>query len=109
MVGDGLYIAIGIIAVVASFLVIWFSWVVRRGHAVGTKGLVQRSRLTCPKCSQPFNYDWVPGVSLRAVRLGKGRYMTCPLCHQWSYFDIYDTMVARTDRRDPDLVTVGPR
>jgi hypothetical protein len=109
MVGPYVYILLGIAAVVGVIVAIFYSLVLRRGRALGTHGVVQRSRLTCPKCHQPFDYDWIPGASLRSVRLGKGRYMACPLCHQWSYMNIYDTMVARTNPPDPSVVTIGPR
>ncbi|HEV2448975.1 MAG TPA: hypothetical protein VGU43_01020, partial [Thermoplasmata archaeon] len=92
----------GLIAsVVAVFAISWFAYVYLRGRRLGTHGLVQRSHLRCPKCQQEFDYDWVPGASFTSVRLGKGRYMACPLCHQRSYFYIYDTMVARTMPPDP--------
>ncbi|MCI4340933.1 MAG: hypothetical protein L3K11_00935 [Thermoplasmata archaeon] len=109
MVGAYGFIAVGIIAAVVIVLALYLSLVLRRGRRLGTQGFVQRSRLTCPKCRQPFDYDWVPGVAFTAVRLGKGRYMACPLCHRWSYMNIYDTMVARTDSLDPIVGTVGPR
>lgn len=51
------------------------------------------SKLTCPKCNRTFDYKWVPGASLTAVRLGPSRYMRCPLCHEWSDFDIVSTRV----------------
>ena len=51
------------------------------------------SRLSCPKCGKTFDYRWVPGGSLTAVRLGPTRYMRCPLCHKWSDFDIVSTRV----------------
>jgi hypothetical protein len=51
------------------------------------------SRLSCPKCGKPFDYKWVPGGSLTTVRLGPTRYMRCPLCHEWSDFDIVTTRV----------------
>ncbi|HVC57992.1 MAG TPA: hypothetical protein VND15_00780 [Candidatus Acidoferrales bacterium] len=49
------------------------------------------TRLTCQKCSQQFDYNWVPGISFNAVRLGKWRYMRCPLCGRWSLFNVWDT------------------
>ncbi len=52
------------------------------------------SWLTCPKCQRSFDYHWVPLASFSAVRLGKDRYLECPLCHKWSIFNIWDT---RTD------------
>lgn len=61
-----------------------------RNRRFGTEGFVQASRLTCPKCGQMFDYHWVPGASLTAVRLGPRRYMACPLCHRWSMFDVWN-------------------
>jgi hypothetical protein len=81
-------------ALVVVAIVLW-AIIVRRGHQLGTRGIVQRSRLTCPKCHRSFDYDWIPGASFTAVRLGTGRYMACPLCRKWSYFDVYHTLVAR--------------
>ncbi|MDG6906176.1 MAG: hypothetical protein JRN20_10375 [Nitrososphaerota archaeon] len=51
------------------------------------------SRLKCPKCGKEFDYDWLPGGSFTAVRLGTKRYMSCPLCKKWSTFDILSTIV----------------
>jgi DNA-directed RNA polymerase subunit RPC12/RpoP len=83
--------AAAILAVIA--LVVWLA--TRRGARLGTPGILQRSRLSCSRCGQEFDYDWFPGASLTALRLGRGRYMACPCCHRWSYFDLYGTMVAR--------------
>lgn len=88
----------GVGAVVLVVVLFWI--VVRQGHRVGNRGLVQRSRLTCPKCGRTFDYDWVPGAALTAVRLGRGRYMACPICHHWSYFDMLATMRPRSP--DPE-------
>ena len=49
------------------------------------------SVLTCPKCQKTFDHDWVPAMSFSALRLGRSRYMQCPLCHEWSTFNIWDT------------------
>jgi hypothetical protein len=51
------------------------------------------SRLTCPNCKETFDYNWVPGGSFSAVRLGKSRYLSCPRCGKWSIFDIMATRV----------------
>ncbi len=48
------------------------------------------SLLTCPKCNRTFDYEWVPLASFSAVRLGKERYLQCPLCHESSTFKISD-------------------
>jgi hypothetical protein len=49
------------------------------------------SVLTCPECHGTFEYNWVPLASFSAVRLGKVRYLECPLCHKWSSLNIWDT------------------
>lgn len=49
------------------------------------------SILTCPHCKRTFEYNWVPLASFSAVRLGKSRYMKCPLCKEWATFDIWNT------------------
>ena len=51
------------------------------------------SRLMCANCNRSFDYNWVPLASFSAVRLGKERYLECPLCHRWSTFNVWDTRV----------------
>jgi hypothetical protein len=90
-------LAISAVAVVAVVIfVIYLAWVLSKGRAAGTRGVVQRSHLTCPKCGREFDYDWIPGASFTAVRLGPQRYMACPICHKWSVFPIVETLVERT-------------
>ncbi len=87
-------IAVGAVLVV---IVVFYLITAGRNRRFGTHGVVQRSRLTCPKCHQSFDYEWVPGAALTAVRLGPSRYMACPLCHKWSMFDILDSPPPPTD------------
>lgn len=49
------------------------------------------STLTCPKCKSTFEYKWVPLASFSSVRLGTSRYLQCPICHDWSTFNILAT------------------
>lgn len=44
--------------------------------------------LTCPKCGGEFEYEFVPGGSLTAIRLGTSRYMRCPICRRFSVFSL---------------------
>jgi len=44
--------------------------------------------LHCPHCDRDFDYDLVPGMSVTAVRLGRSRYMRCPLCHRFATFRV---------------------
>lgn len=94
MVGVVFFVAIGVALLIVAVLIYVLGVVL--GRRVGTKGIVQRSHLRCPKCEQEFDYDWIPGASFTAVRLGPARYMACPLCHRWSTFDLYGHLVART-------------
>lgn len=38
------------------------------------------------RCKQGhlFTTTWLPGVSLKAVRLGRDRFQRCPVGHHWS-------------------------
>ena len=81
-------LSLGIAVVLVVILVGFYLWVLRRNRALGAPGVVSRSRLTCSKCHRTFDYDYIPGASLTAVRLGGARYMACPLCHRWSTFDL---------------------
>jgi len=65
--------------------------------ALGVYAVAMRTRyhytssLTCPNCQRSFEYDWVPLASFSAVRLGRSRYLQCPLCHQWATFNVLGT------------------
>ncbi len=92
---------------IVLFVLILF-WVVfptlrNRKTGVGGAGIVQRSRLTCSKCLQTFDYEWVPGAALTAVRLGKDRYMGCPICHKWSLFNVWDAPAPPPKAPSPEM------
>ncbi len=89
------YLAIGIAVVVLALVVGFYAWTYRRNRQLGSPGIVSRSRLTCPKCHQVFDYDYMPGASFTALRLGRSRYMACPLCQKWSTFDLSEERLAR--------------
>jgi RNA polymerase subunit RPABC4/transcription elongation factor Spt4 len=59
------------------------------------KGLHFTSRLNCPKCSKQFDFNWVPLGSFSSVRLGSERYLSCPNCHKWSTFEIWNTRIKK--------------
>ena len=90
MIGRALLGAVLAIAIVVGALIVMYLLARVRSRATGARGFVQHSRLTCPKCRQIFDYTWVPGAALTAVRLGRARYMACPLCRRWSMFDVWD-------------------
>lgn len=94
MVNIGLWIGIGVgVAVIVVVVAILWIITVRLNRRTGNRGPVQRSRLTCPKCGQTFDYEWIPGAALTAVRLGSSRYMACPLCKKWSTFNVVETVI----------------
>ena len=59
------------------------------------------SALTCSKCNQSFEYKWIPGGSFSAIRLGKNRYLKCPLCGKWSNFNVVDTRIPKKGDQPP--------
>lgn len=89
MVNLGLFVGLPILILGSVFVV--YSLALRsRYHYT--------SSLTCPKCGRSFDYKWVPGASFSAFRLGKDRDLQCPLCKEWSTFDIRG---AKVDRASP--------
>ena len=94
-------VALGVGIGVIVLLVVFYLYLYRRNRSEGSRGIVTRSRLTCPKCHQTFDYDYVPGASLTAVRLGTSRYMECPLCHQWSIFDLASNRIPAVPPNPP--------
>ncbi|WP_232295465.1 hypothetical protein [Parafrankia sp. EUN1f] len=64
----------------------------RRGYAVGGRTIV--------RCRQGhlFTTVWIPGVSLKAIRLGWLRYQRCPVGHHWTFV----TPVRASDLTDAD-------
>ena len=79
-----------VVAIIVIVLVVMYLRAAHRSRREGVTGFVQKSRLECPKCHEVFDYTWIPGAALTAVRLGNTRYMACPLCHRWSMFNIWD-------------------
>ncbi len=108
MVGAPFWLTVGAAAAVAIAVVV-YALVFARAREIGSSGVVMRSRLDCPKCHRTFDYDWIPGASFSAVRLGTSRYMACPLCGRWSVFPIYRTMVPRPAGgvREPAIESPG--
>lgn len=47
--------------------------------------------VACPSCGYRFNYRFVPGVSVTAVRVGAGRGFRCPHCGARALFRLDGT------------------
>jgi hypothetical protein len=61
-------------------------------------------RLLCSKCGGSFDYEYIPGASLTAIRLGNARYMRCPICQRFSVFKMTgpEAPLARSPVPPPD-------
>lgn len=46
------------------------------------------SIVECPHCHYRFNYEFIPGASLGAIRLGTQRIFKCPNCKELHEFDV---------------------
>jgi hypothetical protein len=78
-------------ATAAVLIIIVSVWWLARGQSRGvrgTAGVVRENTVVCPRCNMQFNYQFVPGASFTSLRLGKSRYMRCPLCGKWSVIKI---------------------
>jgi len=64
-------------------------------------------RLRCPHCHEEFDYDFVPGMSVTALRLGTSRYMRCPLCRRWGKFPLTGSNLEGNDAM-PQAARVPP-
>jgi hypothetical protein len=67
--------------IVAAAIVITIVWTVvarSRGYKVGTDAIV--------RCSAGHLYTtiWIPGGSLKSVRLGTSRFQWCPVGRHWA-------------------------
>jgi hypothetical protein len=91
-------IAIGVVVVVVA---IYFVWALASNRRAGASGMVRSVHLECPKCGKGFDYSFVPGASLTALRLGTGRYMACPLCGRWSVFPLLGAPLASSGSPPP--------
>ncbi|MGA2471984.1 MAG: hypothetical protein ABSG39_00640 [Acidimicrobiales bacterium] len=68
------------------------------GHKRGYSGM---GGDTIARCSQGhlFMTLWIPGASLKAVRLGFKRYQLCPVCGKWRIVEpVPDSELTDEDR-----------
>ena len=81
----------------------YLGWVLWSNRRAGTPGLVRRRRLTCPKCGGTFDFAFVPGASVNSLRLGRSRYMACPLCHRWAVIRMDGPPIGDAPRPSPSV------
>jgi hypothetical protein len=89
------------ISTAALIVVVVGAWWLARGRSrgvPGTAGIVRENTVVCPKCRREFNYRFVPGASLTSLRLGRSRYMRCPLCGKWSVIRVVARLVMPPNR-----------
>lgn len=75
-----------IVAIVVVFAVVFVYVISRAGAAAGRKrGYSGMGGQTIVRCSRGhlFTTLWIPGSSVKAVRLGFKRYQRCPVCKKW--------------------------
>jgi hypothetical protein len=65
--------------------------------------------LRCPKCGGEFDYEFVPGASFTALRLGNARFMRCPLCHKFATFPMSRNEPEGTDTTPGSEAAVLPK
>lgn len=75
----GLGIAAGVVVIVALAMVLITIVARRRGYS----GIGGDTVVRCSK-GHLFTTIWVPGVSVKALRLGTARYQHCPVGHHWA-------------------------
>jgi hypothetical protein len=86
-----------VVIIVAIVVVLVVQTVVlrRRGYSVGGR--------TVARCRQGhlFTTLWIPGASLKAVRLGWARYQYCPVGRHWSLVvPVKDADLTDAERQD---------
>ena len=81
----GIIIGVVIIVIVAVLML--------RSRKGAVKSPVQLSHLKCPKCNAEFDYAYLPLATFTSIRLGNSRYISCPDCHKWSLFNVWNTRV----------------
>jgi hypothetical protein len=67
-------LAILAVGLIAETIPLW-----RHGYGIGGKVVV--------RCSKGHLYTtiWLPGASLKSLRLGSRRFQYCPVGHHWSF------------------------
>ena len=79
-----LFIHIFPFLLLAVIFVIGFSYLNKKGYSSGQNVIVR-----C-LAGHLFSTVWIPGISLKAIRLGPIRFQYCPVGDHWSWVDIVD-------------------
>jgi hypothetical protein len=88
-------VTIIIIGVVVIALAVGTAVARRRGYS----GIGGDTVVRCSK-GHLFTTIWLPGVSLKSVRLGMSRYQHCPVGHHWAVVTpVKDSELTDDDRR----------
>ena len=92
-----------VVALVTALAVVLVVFVAVAGWKAGrSRGYSGMGGETIVRCSQGhlFTTLWVPGASLKAVRLGFKRYQRCPVCKKWRIVvPVADSELSEGDRR----------
>jgi hypothetical protein len=83
----------------AAFVVLVAVGGSKRGRRRGYSGM---GGDTIARCSRGhlFTTLWIPGASLKAIRLGFKRYQRCPVCKKWRIVEpVADSALTDEDRR----------
>ena len=71
----------------------------KAGRSRGYSGMGGETIVHCSR-GHLFTTLWVPGASLKSVRLGFKRYQRCPVCKKWRIVvPVADSELTEDDRR----------
>jgi hypothetical protein len=85
---------VGPVAIVVGFLIVATLIARRRGYNFGGNVVVR-----C-RSGHLFTTIWIPGVSVKALRLGWFRLQRCPVGHHWSLVSpIKDSALTEEEKR----------
>jgi len=88
-------ISIGAVVVIIVVVIAGTHLLHRRGYS----GLHGDTIVRCSR-GHLFTTIWLPGVSLKSVRLGMSRYQHCPVGHHWALVKpVNDAELTDEDRR----------
>lgn len=104
MDNQALLTALAILAAVAAVLVIFTFYGRRAGYRFGGDTIVRCNH------GHLFTTVWLPGVSLKSVRLGMIRFQRCPVGDHWAFVrpvkeaDLSDSQIRlAAERRDSNI------